>query len=90
MLELQILISMLLICLDYEKCLVVEIALAKARKDDSKVQIKDKQNLFHALTNRDTKILEQSADTLRSTEYQSKLPRTRQGVHSRLFHEDKG
>jgi len=50
---------------------IVEIALAKARKNDSEVQIKDKQDLLHALTDRDTftKILKQAADTLRSTEY---------------------
>lgn len=49
----------------------VEIALAKARKDYSKIQINDKQDLFHALIDRDTftKILQQAADTLRSTEY---------------------
>lgn len=50
---------------------IVEIALAKARKNHSEVQIKDKQDLLHALTDRDTftKILKQAADTLRSTEY---------------------
>ena len=39
----------------------VEIALAVARKDTSVVQIKNKQDLYHALTNRETlsKILEQ-------------------------------
>jgi hypothetical protein len=50
---------------------VVEIALARARKNDSEVQIKDKQDLLHALTDRDafTKLLKQAADTLRSAEY---------------------
>jgi hypothetical protein len=49
---------------------ILEIALAKARKDDSKIQIKDKQDLFHALnTETLTTILEQAADTLKSTEY---------------------
>jgi hypothetical protein len=45
--------------------------LAKARKDDSKIQIRDKQDLFHALTDKGTliKILEQAADTLKSVEY---------------------
>jgi hypothetical protein len=49
----------------------VEIALAKARKSDSNIQIKDKQDLLHALTDGDTfsKILEQATDTLRSDEY---------------------
>lgn len=42
-----------------------------ARRDDSKIQIKDKQNLLNALTDRDTfiKILQQADDTLKSTEY---------------------
>jgi hypothetical protein len=50
---------------------IVEIALARARKSDSEIQIKDKQDLLHALTDRDTftKILEQGADTFKSTEY---------------------
>jgi hypothetical protein len=49
----------------------VEIALAKAIKNDSKIQIKDKGDLFHALTDRDTftKILQQAADTLKGIEY---------------------
>lgn len=33
---------------------IVEIALAKARKDDSKIQIKGKQDLFKALADKDT------------------------------------
>jgi hypothetical protein len=50
---------------------VVEIALAKARKSDSEVQLKHKQDLVHALTERDifAKVLKQVADTLKSTEY---------------------
>jgi hypothetical protein len=50
---------------------IVEIALAKARKNNSEIQIKDKEDLLHALTDRDTfsKILEQATDTLRSDEY---------------------
>jgi hypothetical protein len=35
---------------------IVEIALAKARKDDSEIRIRDKQDLFHALNDRDTLI----------------------------------
>jgi hypothetical protein len=48
---------------------VVEIALAKTRKDDSEIQIKDKQDLLHTLTDRNTfaKILQQSSDLLNST-----------------------
>ena len=43
---------------------VVEIALAVARKDTSAVQVKNKQNLYQALTNRETftSILEQGLD----------------------------
>jgi hypothetical protein len=55
---------------------VVEIVLVKARKNDSNsqisnIQIKDKQDLVHALTNKDgfTKILKQAANTLKSTKY---------------------
>lgn len=55
----------------HKMAFVVEIALAKARKDDSKIQIRDKQDLFHALTDKYTflKILEQADDTLKSPEY---------------------
>lgn len=51
---------------------VIEMALAKARKDDSKIQIRDKQDLLHTLTDRDTfvKILEQADDSLNNTENQ--------------------
>jgi hypothetical protein len=44
----------------------VEIAVAKARRDDSDIRIKDKQDLLHALTDKDTitKILEQDMDIL--------------------------
>lgn len=50
---------------------IIEIALAKARKDDSEIQIKNKQDLINALTDRETltKILQQADDTLKSTEY---------------------
>jgi hypothetical protein len=49
----------------------VEIALAGARKEDSKIQIRDKQDLYHALTDRDAfvKILQQTDDSLNSIEY---------------------
>jgi hypothetical protein len=48
----------------------VEFALAAAMKDNSKVQIKDKQELYHALTDRETlhNILEQALDYLLSDE----------------------
>jgi hypothetical protein len=44
---------------------IVEIALAKAKKNDSEIQIKDKQDLLHALTDRDTfsKMLAQAEST---------------------------
>ena len=43
---------------------VVEIALAVARKDTSAVQVKNKHDLYQALTNRETftSILEQGLD----------------------------
>ena len=42
----------------------VEIALAVARRDTSAIQIKNKQDLYHALTNREmfNMILEQGRD----------------------------
>jgi hypothetical protein len=42
-----------------------------SKQDDSQIQIKDKQDLLHALADRDTftKILQQADDTLKSTEY---------------------
>jgi hypothetical protein len=47
-----------------------EISLAKARKADLEIQIKNKQDLLHVLTDRNTftKILGQ-ADVLNSTEH---------------------
>lgn len=49
---------------------LVEIALARAREEDSKTQIRDKQDLLHALTDRDSlvKILQQADDSLNSTD----------------------
>jgi hypothetical protein len=46
----------------------VEIALAVARKDDSSIQIKNKQDLYQALTNRQMfdMILEQGFDYILS------------------------
>ena len=46
----------------------VEIALAVARKDTSAVQIKNKQDLYQALTNRETflSILDQGLDYILS------------------------
>jgi hypothetical protein len=54
---------------------IVEIALAKARKNDSEIQIKDKQDLLHALTDRDTfsKMLAQADDILKSTDYHKQI-----------------
>lgn len=55
----------------HKMAFIVEIALAKARKADSEIQIKDKQDLLHALKDRNTfiKILQQANDILKSTEY---------------------
>jgi hypothetical protein len=49
----------------------VEIALAKARKDDSEIRIKNKEELIHALTDRETfdKILGQGAEAPEVSEY---------------------
>jgi hypothetical protein len=54
---------------------IVEIELAKARKDDSEIQIKDKQDLLHALTDRDTffKILVQADNIFKSTDYHKQI-----------------
>jgi hypothetical protein len=51
---------------------LVEIALAKARKDDSKIQIRDKQDLLYVPTDRDTfaRTLQQADDSLNRTDYQ--------------------
>jgi hypothetical protein len=48
---------------------VVEIALSKARKDDSEIQIKDKQDLLRVLKKRNTfsKIIQQANEILEST-----------------------
>jgi hypothetical protein len=50
---------------------IVEIVLATARKEDSEIQIKDKQDVLHVLSDKDTfiKLLKQANDTLNSSEY---------------------
>jgi hypothetical protein len=55
----------------HKMAFLVEIALAKARKEDSNIQIRDKQELLHALTDRDTfmKILQQADDPHNSLKY---------------------
>ena len=49
----------------------VEIALAKARKEDAMIRIKSKEDLLHALTETETfgKILEQGEEALQESEY---------------------
>jgi hypothetical protein len=49
----------------------VEISLAKARKDDSEIRIKSKEELLHALTDVETlgKILEQGSEAHEVNEY---------------------
>jgi hypothetical protein len=48
----------------HKMAFAVEISLAKARKDDSEIRIKNKEELFQALTDKDTfgKLLEQGAE----------------------------
>ena len=54
-----------------ELAFAVEISLAKARKDDSEIGIKNKEELLHALTDKETfgKILEQGAEAQEVNEY---------------------
>jgi hypothetical protein len=68
---------------------VVEIVLVKARKSDSNIQIKDKQDLFHALTDRNTftKILQQADDILKSQRNFWGESQTRQLLYRGLFYE---
>jgi hypothetical protein len=49
----------------------IEISLAKARKEDSKIRIKNKEELLHALTDKKTlaKILEQGTEAPEVNEY---------------------
>ena len=49
----------------------VEIALAKARKEDSRIRIQNKEELLHALRDKETfaKILEQGAEAPEVGEY---------------------
>ena len=49
----------------------VEISLAKARKEDSRIRIQNKEELLHALTDKDilVKILEQGAEACEVSEY---------------------
>src|ERR687891_42120 len=54
-----------------ELAFAVEISLAKARKDDSEIRIKNKEELLHALEDRETfgKILEQGTEAHEVDEY---------------------
>jgi hypothetical protein len=54
-----------------ELAFAVEISLAKARKDNSEIRIKNKQELLYALTDKETfgKILEQGAEAQEVNEY---------------------
>lgn len=51
--------------------LAAEISLAKARKDDSEIRVKNKEELFCALTDKETftKILDQGAEAHDISEY---------------------
>ena len=55
----------------FKMSFAVEISFAKARKDDSKIRIKNKDELLHVMTDRDTfdKMLGQGEETLRESEY---------------------
>ena len=50
---------------------VVEIVFAKARKEDSRIRIRNKEELLHALTDKETlvRILEQGAEACEVGEY---------------------
>jgi hypothetical protein len=54
----------------HKMAFAVEISLAKARKEDSKIRIKNKEELLHALTDKDTfaKILDQGNEVLEESE----------------------
>lgn len=54
-----------------EMAFAVEISLAKARKEDSKIRIRNKEELLQALTDKETitKILEQGAEAPEVSEY---------------------
>lgn len=49
----------------------VEISLAKARKEDSRIRVRNKEELLHALTDKETlaKILEQGSEAPEVSEY---------------------
>jgi hypothetical protein len=53
-----------------EMAFAVEISLAKARKEDSRIRVRNKEELFHALTNKETlsKILEQGTEAYEVSE----------------------
>jgi ABC-type uncharacterized transport system substrate-binding protein len=54
----------------HKMAFAVEISLAKARKEDSKIRIKNKEELLHTLTDKDTfvKILDQGNEVLEENE----------------------
>jgi hypothetical protein len=49
----------------------VEIALAKSRKEDSRIRVRNKKELLHALADKETlaKILEQGSEAHEASEY---------------------
>ena len=63
-----------------ELAFAVEISLAKAGKDDSEIRIKNKEELLHALTDRETfgRILEQGTEAYEVSEYIKKYLRDNQ------------
>src|SRR5918994_6160828 len=71
MLNLLILTSMSKIFRLEKMAFAVEISLAKARKEDSKIRIRNKEELVHALTDKETltKILEQGTEAPEVSEH---------------------
>jgi hypothetical protein len=55
----------------HKMAFAVEISFAKARKEDSRIRVRNKEELFHALTDKEkfTKILEQGSEALEVGEY---------------------
>jgi hypothetical protein len=54
----------------HQMAFAVEISLAKAKKEDSKIRIKNREELLHALTDKNTfvKILDQGNEALEESE----------------------
>ncbi|MGB7633132.1 MAG: hypothetical protein WBL68_05365 [Nitrososphaeraceae archaeon] len=66
----------------------VEISLAKARKEDSKIRIQNKEELIHALKDKKmfTEILKQGAEAPEVNEYIRTYLAKKSRLYSRLFY----